>query len=296
MDKYFNINNRKIFVEILGEENIQALLYVHGGPGTGSYDFSQIQGKALSKAFKLVLVDQRGVLRSEHLSDKDTLSPYDIIEDFEYIRKELGIKSWNIINHSFGGYLTLLYYCKYPSSIEKIVFECPSFDFGLSLRELFRGAAKEYNALNNIDKAIQCENLAEANVTTEELWNELNLINELGENRHNIYVHVSNKNFFNEIIKDSKIEEKAWSGAVAHLTKLIEEGSFFKSALHCLNQVKCPALLITGRYDHVTCPKQIEAFKNNVVKGEHILFQESAHFPRYEQSEEFSTTVINWCK
>ena len=68
------------------------------------------------------------------------------------------------------------------------------------------------------------------------------------------------------------------------------------SALHCLKQLKCPALLITGRYDHVTSLEQIQAFKNNVAKGEHIVFEESAHYPRYEQSEEFSRAIINWCK
>lgn len=294
MDRYFTINNKKIFTEILGEESSPAVLYIHGGPGTGSFDFSYIQGKSLAKYFRLVLVDQRGVLRSEHLSDEDTLSPYDIIEDFEAIRKELGIKKWNIICHSFGGYLTLLYCSKYPSSIEKIVFECPSFDFGLSLRELLRGSAGEYRNMGNISKALECENLASSNMTTEELWNKIDIMNELGENRRNLYVHTGNKTFMDEIGESLNIEENAWMGAVKHLEKLIEDGSMFKSELHLLKELKSPSLLITGQYDHVTCKNQIESFKNDVVNEKHIEFKDSAHFPRYEQPEEYSNVVIHW--
>ena len=60
----------------------------------------------------------------------------DIVEDIEALRKELKIQHWSIITHSFGGLTTMLYALTYPESINKIIFENPTFDIGASDRSM----------------------------------------------------------------------------------------------------------------------------------------------------------------
>lgn len=46
------------------EGSSPACLYIHGGPGSGSYLLEKLYGDSLEKHFKMVYLDQRGVGRS----------------------------------------------------------------------------------------------------------------------------------------------------------------------------------------------------------------------------------------
>lgn len=67
MKHYYNSRNKQIFYEDLGDSSLPVFLYLHGGPGTGSYDFMCVQGLRLSKFIRIIAIDQRGVLRSEEI-------------------------------------------------------------------------------------------------------------------------------------------------------------------------------------------------------------------------------------
>ncbi len=294
MEYNFQIGNKRIFVEVLGPSNAPALLYIHGGPGAGSYDFKLHQAEELSRHCKVIMVDQRGVLRSEHLEKSENLSPLNIINDFEAIRAQLNIKSWAILGHSFGGYLALIYINQYPSVISRVIFECPTFDIGLSACSLIKRAADEFCEIGNYEKAYECKNAVLAYKDAESIWDKMYLLNDLGERRNNIYVFHKERNFFENIIKDSELPQEAWEGSYLHSEKLSEEGSIFKSALPLLKDINCPALLIKGKYDHVTSQEQISAFRSQVPKGKIVEFSKSGHFPRFEEAKLFSETVIDF--
>ncbi len=52
-----------------------------------------------------------------------------------------------------------------------------------------------------------------------------------------------------------------------------------------------PAALLVGRYDLVTGPEQIAAFRAAVPPGEVHEFAESAHFVQSEQADEYADLV-----
>lgn len=99
------VRGKRLYVEVLGAESAPALLYLHGGPGTGSYDFTLHQGARLAAKLRVVALDQRGVLRSDPLAEGEAFSLDDLVADCEALRKELGIARWTVLGHSFGGYL-----------------------------------------------------------------------------------------------------------------------------------------------------------------------------------------------
>ena len=61
------IRGTHLGVEDLGSSNQSVIPYLHGGPGSGSYDFVFYQGQRLASLVRLIAVDQRGVLRSDQL-------------------------------------------------------------------------------------------------------------------------------------------------------------------------------------------------------------------------------------
>ena len=91
-------------------------LYLHGGPGSGSYWLEKFFGDYLEQNFQMIYLDQRGVSRSS--SSKDNNYSLDrMILDFEEVRKALGIKEWLTLGHSFGSVLQMAYVEKYPQAI-----------------------------------------------------------------------------------------------------------------------------------------------------------------------------------
>ncbi len=105
----------KLYVNVKGKGT--PCLYLHGGPGSGSYWLEKFYGRELEKNFQMIYLDQRGVSRSSSPTDKN-YSLDRMVQDFEEVRTALGIKEWLIIGHSFGGLLQMAYVEKYPQSIK----------------------------------------------------------------------------------------------------------------------------------------------------------------------------------
>lgn len=99
-------------------------LYIHGGPGSGSYWLQKYYGKELEKHFTMIYLDQRGVGRSSSPSDSNyTINR--VTADFDEVRIALRISSWYTLGHSFGGILQMKYYQNYPTTISgMLMFNC----------------------------------------------------------------------------------------------------------------------------------------------------------------------------
>ena len=135
MDQYIKINNYNLFVCTRGIKKNSAVLYIHGAPGIGVMDFIKFQGKNFEKDFFLVAPEQRGVWRSESVSSYNL---YQIIDDYEEIRRHFNITRWTIISHCLGARIALEYYMRYSNSIDNIIFENPVIDSITPFREIIQ--------------------------------------------------------------------------------------------------------------------------------------------------------------
>jgi proline iminopeptidase len=99
-------------------------LYIHGGPGSGSYWLEKFSGDILEKRFTMIYLDLRGVGRSTSPVNND-YSMDRMVRDFEEIRKQLGIEQWLIMGHSFSGTTVTGYALRHPTSIKgMMMFNC----------------------------------------------------------------------------------------------------------------------------------------------------------------------------
>ena len=122
----------KLYVEVHGKGT--PCLYLHGGPGSGSEWMQKLGGNILEKHFMVIYLDQRGVGRSESPRDSDyTLSRQ--VKDFDEVRQALGIKSWLVLGHSFGGILTMAYWETYKNNIDGLIFMNCTLSMDASFRE-----------------------------------------------------------------------------------------------------------------------------------------------------------------
>ena len=119
-----------IYVEEVGTRGAAPVLFLHGGPGSGSQHLHRrLFDPARHRAF---LFDQRGAGRSHPYLSLDANTTPHLIADIEAIRKHFGIERWLIVGGSWGSTLALAYAEQYPERVT-----------GLVLRAIFLGTRPE---------------------------------------------------------------------------------------------------------------------------------------------------------
>ncbi|MDH3678432.1 MAG: alpha/beta fold hydrolase [Acidimicrobiia bacterium] len=88
---------------------------MHGAIGSRSYWSDNIA--ALSAVCRPVVVELWGHGRSPSPTDPARYEPAGYVEEFEYLRAELGVERWITIGQSMGAALTLRYGLHYPDRV-----------------------------------------------------------------------------------------------------------------------------------------------------------------------------------
>ncbi len=119
-----------IYVEEVGRRDGIPVLFLHGGPGSGS----QHAHRELfdPNRYHAILFDQRGAGRSHPYLSREANTTAHQIADIERIRSYFGIDRWLIVGGSWGSTLGLAYAQAHP--------ECVA---GLVLRAVFLGTDEE---------------------------------------------------------------------------------------------------------------------------------------------------------
>ncbi len=289
------VRGKKIYVETYGSGENHSVLYLHGGPGEMCFDFTYHQAHRLQDTFRLIAIDQRGVGRSDEIGKQEQFGLQDLIEDCEELREMLRIERWSVIGHSFGGFLALLYATMYPQSIQKIIFEGPTFDFALTSRALLKRTGVLLKKYGKEKQGNECMAIAESNASSVELLEAYSkLSDELGDKRMEIYNYVEDETDYS--LYSEEEWEEFYDRSEIHFTRLKGEGEIYQLTLSKLKDVENPMLLIIGKHDVVTCEEQIKTFKRDVQSGKVIVFEECGHTPHYEAADRFAETVIDFLK
>ncbi|WP_270180847.1 alpha/beta fold hydrolase [Alkalihalobacillus sp. CinArs1] len=290
--KLIPIRGKELYVEVHGSPDNPPLLYLHGGPGESCFNFSYHQSARLEKDFMVIAIDQRGVCRSEGVTENEDFKLQDLIEDCEALRDHFSVDKWSLIGHSFGGFLSVLYAATYPDSIDRVVLECPTFDFDLTSRSLMRKTASLLEKHGQSRAAIESLTIVTNNELKgrelAELYSDYSDL--LGENRMEIYMHNHDHPTDYSYYSDEKWDE-LYDKSEVHYNLLRAEGRIFDSLLPLLNEIKSPTLLLTGKYDPVTSDLQVQAFRTDVELGETYHFEDSGHTPHDEEPEHFANVI-----
>src|SRR2546422_1269440 len=116
------VNNVRLWYRVAGRPaaGVPPVVFLHGGPGQGSYHFAALVGPYLERSLRMVYFDQRGSGNSERPWTGE-YSMATLVEDIEGLRRELGVPQIALIGHSFGGTLALEYAAAYPTRVARLV-------------------------------------------------------------------------------------------------------------------------------------------------------------------------------
>lgn len=108
-----------LHVEECGTQEGQTVLFLHGGPGSGTEPYHRCFFNP--NKYRVVLFDQRGSGKSTPHASLNNNTTQHLISDIEKIRHELGIKSWVVFGGSWGSTLALAYSQAYPENVDALV-------------------------------------------------------------------------------------------------------------------------------------------------------------------------------
>jgi len=110
----------RLYVTELGKKGPQVVV-LHGGPGNNFNYLVKPLSHNLDK-YKFILFDQRGSLLSPVPDSMVSKLSMDVlVSDLETLRRSLGEEKLILFGHSFGTFLAMAYYIKYPQHVKGII-------------------------------------------------------------------------------------------------------------------------------------------------------------------------------
>jgi proline iminopeptidase len=107
-----------IYYEQCGNPEGQPVVFLHGGPGGGLVpEYRRYFDPA---AYRIVLFDQRGSGQSTPHAELEANTTWDLVEDIEKLREQLGIESWHVFGGSWGSTLALAYAETRPERVRSL--------------------------------------------------------------------------------------------------------------------------------------------------------------------------------
>lgn len=133
-----------------GAEAKPFLVFLQGGPGSEAPRPASSPvapgwlGRALQD-YRVLLVDQRGTGRSSPVgsggegADRLALFRADsIVDDCEWVRRELGVERWSVLGQSFGGFCVTAYLARAPQGLAAAFITGGLPALGRSIDEVYR--------------------------------------------------------------------------------------------------------------------------------------------------------------
>jgi len=256
----------------------EPVLVLSGGPGF-SGDYMAPVAAELSSSYRTILPDQRGTGRSRlEKLDETSLTVALAVADLERLRRELGIGSWVVLGHSWGGMLGMLYLTAHPDAVRALVL----VDSGGPTQDFFQPFGDNLEA-----------RLLPADREAVEFWRDP--AQRRADPQRATYESLRAKvpAYFFE-------RRKAWAfvalmrpeGYTAAVNRLLladleRTGYDLRPALR---RAHVPALVLQGRQDPM--PESVAIELHGLLEGSQLRFLDRCgHFPWIEQPEAFYAAV-----
>ncbi|SIT11966.1 prolyl aminopeptidase [Neptunomonas antarctica] len=108
-----------LYIEESGNAEGIPVLFVHGGPGSGT---SGAQRRFFNpEKYRIILFDQRGCGKSTPHASLENNTTQALIADMEKIRLLLNVDKWLLFGGSWGSTLSLLYAQHYPEQVSGMI-------------------------------------------------------------------------------------------------------------------------------------------------------------------------------
>ncbi|MHA1915420.1 MAG: alpha/beta fold hydrolase [Promethearchaeota archaeon] len=225
--------------------------------------------EVLSKQFKIVLFDNRGVGRSDSLEGEVTIET--MAADAVGLLDALDIKQAHILGHSMGGMIAQDLVLKFPGRVKKLVL-CSTSCGGSKAELPSRDTQRILTKLSTRDHTRDLIEEAMPHIFTKQFINE-------------------KPEFVVKKVDDILIIPTDQTTFKAQMTAWMRYNSCRK-----LKTVSVPTLIVHGRQDILVPPRNGELLAEKMPNAEIIWFDSQAHLIHTEETDKFVEVLLKYLK
>ena len=270
--KLFDAAGANLYYEVLGGGPGTPLVVANGGPGF-DHNYLHVSDvwNRLAQDRPVVLYDQRGNGRSGALKPGQSCTLADQIADLEALRAHLGYERFNLLGHSWGGYLAMAYAARHPERIERLV--------------LVDSAAPKWADTLFLFKEVFPEGVARQDA--------LSFAETLGDKAAG---DASLREYLAMLFYSPEKRDAFLGGAAAYrYNRAVNQAVNADVGRFDLNpelpKLRFPALVVTGRYDINVAPATAYRIHHAIPGSKFVVFERSGHMPFYEEPEAFLKVI-----
>ncbi|MBY0119706.1 alpha/beta hydrolase [Paenibacillus sp. FSL L8-0435] len=269
------------------------LIFVHGGPGCSEIPYVRKYQKELEQHFTVVHYDQRGSGKSYHFfEDYSNLTTDVLVDDLlalrNYVSKELGQEKVILIGHSFGTYIGMKAAAKAPTQFHAYIgigqmantiqseLESLEYTYGQAKQA---GNAEDVKKLELIRSSIEQGKELTPRMLLQKYGGAARLIH---ENRDYISGFLLNPEY------NGLDMIRFYSGMFSSQDILLKE-AFDQNLPDIVDHLEIPTYFVMGKYDYMTTANAARDYFDvlDAPIKDFIVFNESAHYPQFEEKEKF---------
>ena len=146
---------------VLGSEDAPSTLVCHpGGPGMSAAYFGDLCGLG-SRELRVILFNPRGTCESSPPVD-GRYELEDYAADLDALRSHLGLQRIDLLGHSHGGFVGMVYALSYPERLRRLALACTAPRFSPELREEAEAAFAAHRDQRWFEEARQAQRRRQA--------------------------------------------------------------------------------------------------------------------------------------
>jgi proline iminopeptidase len=261
-----------IWYEVRGTGSGTPLIVANGGPGFDhNYLLCGDVWDSLAKGRRIVFYDQRGNGRSSELKEGQPCGLAEQIDDLEALRAHLGFEKFDLLGHSWGGYLAMAYGARHPEHIAHMMIVDSAAPKIQDTVFLFKNIFPETTARE--DTLAFAVELGDQKAVAADLDEYMSMLFYTPQARDAFKARSSS------FVYRQTVNKAVWNDLQRF--DLNPE----------LRKFDFPTLVVTGRYDFNVAPSVAWAIHQAVPHSEFAVFEKSGHLPFCEEPGPFLARV-----
>jgi proline iminopeptidase len=264
----FDAPGGKIYYEVTGSGSGTPLMVVNGGPGFDhTYLHISTAWDALGKNRHIIFYDQRGDGRSSPLKPGQSCNLADQIADLEALRAHLGFEKWDMLGHSWGGYLSMAYSARYPHHIAHLMIvdsAAPKWSDTLFLfSQIFPEITERRAGYTFADE------MGDKAASDASIHDYLTML----------FYSAEKRDAFVAQMGAGAYRKQVFQAVISDLPRFDLNPE--------LSKYKFPVIVMTGRYDINVAPLVAYKIHEAIPGSRFLVFERSGHIPFYEEPDAF---------
>ena len=270
--RYIKINGIKFHTVLAGEEGAEPILLLHGFPDFW-YGWHKIMN-GLSDTYRLITPDLKGYNLSDKPLEVDAYRLENLVEDIKLLSQQLGLDSFNLAGHDWGGMIAWAFAEKYPNLVKKlIIINAPHYKV---FSQKIKKNKSQRRASGYISQLIKPNN------------DKLLRRQDFQMLRFAVFQNSRNEDAFSEEDKSRYIEAWSQPDALKASTNYYRAN---RSYDEWTGQINVPTLVIFGMKDTFIKPLVLDNLSDYVPDLQIVKSESSSHWVMHDDPERVISSI-----